>query len=274
MSTLLQLAGLIEVQDRDDVARAAPLVQQAGMDWVQLDLCTPDWTADDLSRWADILQEHFLECGAVGCYVNLLRPEDAAATGASVRELRRAVENHPVLGARKFIVWSGTFAEDPHAGHPDNHTMPGQQALTDAILDLLPLFEDHDVQMVIEPFHHHVVSSPEACLALIAGVPNNRITFVCDPVNLLTPDRAGEADTFVAETLEELRGHASVIHLKDWEIEGDAVVYREPGSGRLDSTSHLAAISGLGAPLLTVFEQTPPERLQVVADWVRRRLPE
>lgn len=275
--TLLQFAARLTAGDVTAMAAQARVLAEAGARWVQLDLPGADWTERDLADWAGALLDNGLEIGVLGCYMNPLCPEERCPADAAT--LRRLIPLHPLPGANRIAVWSGARGGVGTGTDVSARSGEDAEAFADFFLDLLPLLEDHDAQLVVHPHPAHVLPSAQACRDLVEHCPQNRLTFVYDPALWMAGGGAGESGgggtEGVLEELDRLSSHLGLVTLRDCPRTGSgAATFVAPGDGVLNYGAVMGALDGLMYPLLTVLAETPAERWAAVRDAVLSSIPD
>lgn len=192
-----------------------------------------------------------LQLAAVSGYANPLRPDDAPM-GFTVAQLVALIELLPILGARRLVSWSGTYAAGIGAGHPDNQSDAAWDALRRHADALLPRLDGLDGVLVLEPFFAHVLSSAERATAFCRAVGSPYLRVVLDAPNLLPPERWAQQAQQIAADVAILAPHVGLIHLKDMRLRDGALELPGPGQGLLDYPAMLGAIAAaeLSAPLI------------------------
>ncbi len=192
-----------------------------------------------------------LDLAAVSGYANPLRPE-LAPMGATVAQLAGLIELLPVLGARRVVSWSGSYAEGIGDAHAENQSEAAWEALRRHVDALFPLLDAAEGVLVLEPFFTHVLNTPERAAAFCAEVGSPYVRLVLDPPNLLPPalwERQAELITAAVATLARYVG---LVHLKDMRLRDGQLDMPAAGQGLLDYPALLAAIARaeLSAPLI------------------------
>ena len=155
------------------------------------------------------------------------------------------------MGTRLLTVCTGTC--DPHdqwTFHPDNATEHSWRELCAEFEKLIPIADQYDVRIGVEPELANVVSSAPSARRLLDTFGNSRIGIVLDAANLFEVADRGERHRLVEEAVDLLGDSIALAHAKDRRRDGR---FATAGTGVLDYRHYLATLrrSGFDGDLVT-----------------------
>ncbi len=208
----------------------------------------------DPARARQALADHHLVVAEVGCYVNLLHPEDRHWQ-ANIDRVKAALRQAKALGARCVASIAGSLAPDMNTPHPDNWSPRAWQRLYAALAQILPVAEEVGVFFCLEPFILTPLDSVRALRRVLDDNPSPWLGVLLDPVNLVSHDRYFHTGDLIDEAFDRLGTKIQCIHAKDtlWVPRAFTLYLKEvpPGAGVLDYPRLLRRLAqlGNGAPL-------------------------
>ena len=241
----MKLGILLAGKRPEDIAKRLEQARAAGFSLCQLNFMQSGFTRTDLLSVADSLLEYGIRPAAVGCYINPLRPDDTFM-GVSRADLELILHSLDIIGARKIVLWSGTNASTVYEDHPANTSKDSVHLLHSFITDIVRTTRARHYFLVIEGFKYHVLRDEQSVVNFqqsLAPDVAERVRFVLDAPNFMTPERYENKDA-VAERICRMVGPlAGVVHLKDCVMppDGDECL-AAPGQGTLDYSAYINAI--------------------------------
>lgn len=248
----MKLGILLAGRRPEDIAQRLEQAREAGFSLCQLNLHQTGFTRGDLVTLADVMLEYGLRAAAIGCYVNPLKPDDPSFMGTSREDLELLLHSLDILGARKVVFWSGTHAESLYGEHPANHSDESLHILRSFVTDIVQTTRARHYYLVIEPWRTHVLSDEKKTVAFhdsLAPAVAERVRYVLDVPNLLTPERYKQRDEHVAGICRAIGPLAGLVHLKDCVMPPDGEeALPGPAQGKLEYGAYLDAIFAQAAP--------------------------
>lgn len=238
----------LELRPADDVARIADRV--AAMGFGALHAHFPAGCDAALARRVQrACAGSGLDLAAVSGYANPLRPE-LAPMGATVAQLAELVPLLPVFGARRIVSWSGSYAAGIGDSHPENRSTAAWETLQRHVDELLPLLDEVEGLLVLEPFFAHVLDTPERAASFCREVGAPYVRVVLDAPNLLPPQSWAQQKEQLDAMVATLAPYVGLVHLKDMRLRDGVLDMPGPGQGVLDYPTLLRALANadLGAP--------------------------
>lgn len=192
-----------------------------------------------------------LDLAAVSGYANPLLPEHAPM-GASVAQLAELIALLPLLDTRRVVSWSGSYAERIDDAHPDNSGPAAWDILRQHVEELLPLLDEVEGMLVLEPFFTHVLNTPERAAAFCKALGSLYVRVVLDVPNLLAPATWAQQAELMPAMVATMAPYIGLVHLKDMRLLSGRLDMPAAGQGLLDYPAMLGAIARaeLSAPLI------------------------
>lgn len=236
--------------DSPDPYRAvAERASRLGLDGLMLGVpaTTP---MDALTHARAVFARYGLIVAEVGCYVNLLHPDDRQWQ-ANIARVQTALRQARALAAHCVASVAGSFAPDLNTPHPDNWSTRAWQRLSAAPARILPVAEEVKVFFCLEPF----ILTPLDSVRALDDHPSPWLGVLFDPVNLVTHDRYFHTGDLIDEAFDQLGTKIQCVHAKDtqWVPRAFTLYLKEvpPGAGVLDYPRLLRRLEQLdkGVPL-------------------------
>ena len=242
----MKLGILLAGRRPEDIAKRLEQAREGGFSLCQLNLLQTGLTRADLVTIVDQMLEYGVRPVALGCYVNPLRPDDFSFMGACRADLDLMMHNLDIIGARRVVIWSGTHAETLYEEHPENGSDDSLTSLREFVTDVVRNTRARRYSIVIEPWRTHVLNHEDRVLQFHNGLAPDvaeRVCYVLDVPNLMTPERYAHRDSAVRSICGSVGPLAGVVHLKDVIMppDGDESL-AAPGQGKLDYEAYIAAI--------------------------------
>ncbi len=187
---------------------------------------------------------------ALSATYNMIHPDLAVreAGRASFAALAAAA---PRIGTRLLTVCTGSRdASDQWRHHPENDSPAAWQDLVAEFRLLLPIAEQHDLVIGVEPELGNVVSSAPKARQLLDLFASDRIVIVLDPANLFEVAPPERREALVGEAVALLKDNIALAHAKDRHADGS---FATAGDGVIDFPHFIAALrsAGFDGPLVT-----------------------
>ncbi|MCL5283896.1 MAG: sugar phosphate isomerase/epimerase [Armatimonadetes bacterium] len=260
------LAGLDSVLDQ---------AHDAGFSLCQINFLWSGFTRNDLAAVANQMADRDMRPVGLGCYWNPMRPDDAGLMGVNQNDLRVLLQNLDVIGARRVVMWSGTYADTLLESDERNAGPECKAQLRDRLAEIVRGVRARHYYLVIEPWHTHVLDTEDACTGFYRTLPPDvaeHVRFVLDPPNLITPARYEKRDEAVSRIVRRMAQIAGVVHLKDCIMppDGEAAL-PGPGEGKLNYPAFMNAVhEAVPGDIPAVIEHVAPDSYAIAREFVLR----
>ena len=206
-----------------------------------------------------------MDCALLGCYLCLTHPDPAE------RQKTREIYEAHLAFCREMGAWMvGT--ETPVS--PESPLAPdaarSEEAFNFFLENLEPLLrraEQEDVVLAIEPVYGHIISTPERAERMLRELGSDHLRIILDAVNLLGPGNIARRDDVVAEAVERLGDHVSLLHMKDYRLEGESMPACACGTGEMDYRALMAFARERDLPM--TLENTTPENARQALSYLK-----
>ncbi len=253
-------------------ARKLPLseslrdVKAQGFSCVHLALSKIEGQTSDIDAltpgYAMYLRHEFekagLDIAVLGNYLNLAHPDKD-----KLKEIQRKYMAHlrfaSLLGCS--VVGTETGAPNPTYSY-DKESCHSKEALEVFIENVKPVVEYAEkcgVILAIEPVYKHIVYNPERAREVLDRIASPNLQIIFDPVNLLHPDNLDRRDEVISEAIELLGPDISIIHLKDYVLEGGQMNCLGCGLGEMDYERIVEFAVSKKPYIQATLENTKPE---------------
>lgn len=262
----MQLGIWIEIRTGEDLPRLVDRV--AALGFSALHAHFPAGCDEALARnLAGACAGGGLSIAAVSGYANPLRPAEAPM-GATLAQLAALIAHMPRLDTRRLVSWSGTFGAGLLDDHPDNHGERGWDALRRSVDELLPLLDEHEAILLLEPYYTHVLGGVEPIARFFAELNAPYLGVVLDPPNLLPPDSWGDQAALIPAAVAALAPWVGLVHLKDMRLRDGELELPGPGQGVLDYGAFLGAVQAIGAAVPWIVEHVTLDQAAAARHYV------
>ncbi len=214
---------------------------QIYFDWVNVN----DAYLRGLPAW---VRAEDIDVQVLGAYVNCVAP-DILIMGTRARDLDRALELAPALGARRLTAWTGGYGPKLFTSDERNFTPAASDAILRTIEPRYKRLEQQNLQLALESYITLACPDAPTLKRLLDRTPPF-IRAVFDPPNLTPIARYNQRDQVLREMLKQLKDRTGVVHWKDFRLASDGKSYELPGP--------LGGV--MNAPLfLDCVKQFPPD---------------
>jgi sugar phosphate isomerase/epimerase len=180
---------------------------------------------------------------AVSATYNMVHPDIA------VREEGRAAfsaiaSKARTMGTNLVTLCTGSCdAADQWRHHPDNDTAAVWSEMLREFQILLPLAEQYDVILGVEPELANIVSSAHKARKLIDTLRSSRVKVVLDAANLFETEASRPCRDVIAEAIHLLGDSIVMAHAKDRNPDGS---FTTAGTGVIDFGSYFTGLRDVG----------------------------
>lgn len=271
----MRLGVLLAARNLEEADTRLAQARQAGFSLCQLNLQGGACDRSDFAALAECMLEHGIRPVAVGCYVNPMRPDDPGPLKADRSCLAQVLQHMDLIGARKVVLFSGSFGDTLYDAHPDNLKDEALQQLADFVTDVVAETRARHYQLVIEPWHGHVLADEDRIITfheMLEPAVAEHVRYVVDASALLTPERYAERDRVAKKVCRSIGPAAGVVHLRDCVMPPDGEpALPGPGQGKLDFSSYLEALrANVPSDAPAIVRNVPPEEFAPTRDYLLR----
>ena len=222
---------------------------------------------DQIKKIGRQIKSNQLQLAAISGTFNMIHP-DPREVERGIQSFRCIAHASSLLNNPMITLCTGSRDPlDKWKYHPGNTYAEAWSDMCSIMEKLLPIAEEADVLLGIEPEVGNVVSDAEKGKRLLGEMQSNRLRVVFDPANLIRAGSAQVANQTIASSLELLAGHIEIVHAKD--RKADDMVCR-PGKGLVDF-SHLAAVlRRLNVDPLVLIHDIRPDEVAVSTRFLRQ----
>jgi sugar phosphate isomerase/epimerase len=226
-----------------------------------------DWTKvsdsylQNLPQW---IKAEDLKADVLGAYVNCVAP-DILIMNTRAKDLDRAIEVAPTLGATCITAWTGGYGPKLFTSDPKNFTPEASDAILRTLEPRFKKLEAAQLLLALESYITLACPDAQSLRGLLNRTPNC-IGAVFDPPNL-TPINAYEHRDDVLSTMAEtLRGRVGVVHWKDFRLAKDGHSYDLPGplGGVMNYSLFLECVKQFPQNTPIVVEHVTPDQYATV----------
>lgn len=188
---------------------------------------------------------------AVSGTCNLIHP-NVAQRAKDLTKLKTLICASSKMGTEVVTLCTGTRnPSDMWRAHPANHSRETWQDLTSALEELLPVAQQNNVVLGVEPEPANVIDSAARARKLLDQMNSPSLRIVFDAANLVQPHTLDKQEQTLNEAIDLLGNDIVLAHAKDLAPAPTTSVVAA-GRGALDYDLYLSLLerSGFSGPLI------------------------
>lgn len=209
-----------------------------------------------------------LDIAVLGCYLNLAHPDKT--------ELKKIQEKYKAnirFAAHLGAGVVGTETGAPNAEYRfDKATCWTDEALKifiDGVQPVVEYAEEMGVLLAIEPVIRHIVSTPERARKVLDEIDSPNLRIILDPVNLLETFNYENQDEIFDSAIELLGKDVAVLHVKDFQLQGDKLVSVPVGQGNAHWERIMPYMKANKPFMHATLEDTKPENAVAALNYIK-----
>ena len=210
----------------------------------------------------DALRENEMSCAVLGCYLMLADPEPESrrrTQGIYQAHLRFAGKIHA------GVVGTETYAP---AGI-DPRSEEAYRLFLEGLRPVVQCAEETGATLAVEPVYSHIISTPEKAERMLNDLPSDRLQIILDAVNLIAPEKAGEADAVIEDAIRRLGDRVRVLHMKDFTATDGKIQASACGTGTMHYGQLLDFVRERLLPM--TLENTVPENAEAARLYLEKQ---
>lgn len=208
-----------------------------------------------------------IDVAVLGCYLNLANPEQ--------KQLKIITEKY--IAHLRFAALLGSGVVGTETGCPNveyryEAACRGEEAYQTFITNLRPVIavaEKFGVLFAIEPVRSHIIYDAKRARRLLDEIASPNLQIILDPVNLLGMDNYEQQTEVIQEAIELLGEDTAVVHVKDYNIDGDRLISCAAGLGRFEYEPLIRFIKQRKPYIHCTLEDTKPENAVEAREFIQ-----
>ena len=273
---MMQLGIFAKTFTGGDPQTVLAAVRQAGFKSVQYNMACSGLsslpaaiTDEQALAVAQAAQTTGVALAAVSATYNMTHPDEdkrRAGRAAFVTIASKA----RLMGTHLVTLCSGSMnAANQWEYHPDNKSPEAWSRMIAEFEQILPIAEEHNIILGVEPEMANIVSSAPRARQLIDELKSDRIGIVLDPANLFDASQVAQRAQTIREAVDLLADHIVMAHAKDRAMDGS---FCAAGRGCVDFDAFIRQLAekGFHGPLVT--HGCTDTEAPAVAGFLRERL--
>lgn len=223
----------------------------------------------DSERVRTAAQAADVAIAAVSATYNMIHP-DAPARDRGRRAFAAIAGAARRMGASVVTVCSGSRDPvDQWRRHPENQTPAAWNDMLAEFVRIIPIAEQNDVTIGVEPELANVVDSAATARRLLDTLQSSRVGIVIDAANLFEVEPPDRRKALIDEAIDLLGDRIVIAHAKDRGADGK---FAAPGQGAIDFVHYFAALQAAGFRGTIVAHGLAQEQAAAAAEYLRRCL--
>lgn len=167
----------------------------------------------------NILDNNHVNIAVLGCYLNLATP-DKIQLEKNIETYKANIRFAKYLGCGMVGTETGAL-NTKYEFSPENHSDKALEIFIHNLRDIVTYAEKLGVIIGIEPVVTHIVSTVERAKAVLDTIDSPNLQIIFDPVNLISVDNYKVQEQMMVDAFDLIGQEISVIHMKDFLIEGN-----------------------------------------------------
>ncbi len=215
----------------------------------------------------NLCAENHVDIAVLGNYLNLAHPDSEKLkeiTEKYVAHLRFA----SILGCSVVGTETGAVNAE-YKYEASNHDREALDLFVKNLTPVVRAAEKFGQIVAIEPVWKHIVYGPEQARYVLDEIGSPNLQIIFDPVNMLYPGNIDKQDEIIEKTFELLAKDIAVIHMKDFEVDGDELKSIPAGMGGLNYELLLSKIKEHKPFIQCTLENTKPENAVKTREFVQ-----
>ena len=228
------------------------------------DICT--MTPGLAMYMKELCIENKVDIAVLGCYLNLCNP-DAEQHKQIVEKYKAHIRFASVLGCGVVGTETGAVNVE-YKYEPANHTEEALNLFIENLKPIVKYAEQFGVIIAIEPVWKHIVCTIERARKVLDAIDSPNLQIIFDPVNVLYTGNIDRQDEIIEQAFDLLRDEITVVHCKDYVVEGDELKSIAAGTGGLNYPLLLKKIKQYKPYVHCTLENTVPENAIATRDFM------
>lgn len=205
----------------------------------------------------NLFSQKNIQIALLSCYSNLIHPEPEKR-----EEILQKFESYlryaSFFGAS--MVASETGSVIPDLGYTEENFEDAVfEDLVEVVQRLVRKGEEYKTLVGIEAGLNHPLYSVERTKELVEAIDSEYLGIILDPTNLITVETHETIEEIVKEAFKSYGHKICAVHLKDYVVEGDAIIPVPLGEGVIPYESILKIVESYKPYCYVVLEQTQNE---------------
>ncbi|HEX3038643.1 MAG TPA: sugar phosphate isomerase/epimerase family protein [Oscillospiraceae bacterium] len=230
---------------KQDPAVLFEKIRSDGFEGIQLAFKKAIWGVEDFSDITPELVENVRICCAkaglaipvLGVYIEPSYVEETLRQ-QSVQEFCSSFPIAKALQAGCIGTETTSMAKQPCVSRTD-----AIKSLLKSLSEILPLAEEQNVDVAIEPVFYHTMNTPELTKTVLNTMRSPRLKVIFDPVNLLSPDELSYQESLWERCFSCFGESIAAVHIKG--IKQDASGVLQKASLQESIVNYKAVFDGL-----------------------------
>lgn len=207
---------------------------------------------------ADKLKEREIHVAILGCYINPTDPDEGRRQ-ASVAKFIEHLKYAKIIGADMVGTETGRYNSDFKVV-PETYTEKCYQLLLKSMREIVDAAEKLGMIVGVEAVHDHTLYSPEMMRRFLDDISSPNVEAILDPVNLISAENYKEQEKVIARALELYGDRVSMLHIKDFRMEGGEPQFEHVSDGLFHYEPLLAWLKKEKPYITMLLENSTKER--------------
>lgn len=182
------------------------------------------------SYYGDWFQKEGIKLSILGCYVNIIDPDEEKrkqALNDFTTHLRLSHDFHASVVATETGSVGQGYTEE-------NFTEEAFKDVVISVKSMVEIAEQFGTTVAIEAGINHPLHTAQLAKRLVDEVDSRNLKIILDCANLMRPENHAQQAEVIEEAFELLDDHIVAMHIKDYVIEDNKVKIVPVGTGEME----------------------------------------
>lgn len=178
------------------------------------------------------LKERDIHVAVLGCYINPTNPDEAKRQ-EEVAKFIEHLKYARIIGADMVGTETGRYSSSFDVVK-ETYTEECYQLLLKSMREIVRAAEKLGMIVGVEAVHDHTLYSPEMMRRFLDDIDSPNVEAILDPVNLISADDVDRQEEIIDRAFSMYGDRISMLHIKDFRMEGGAPEFEHVGEGLFD----------------------------------------
>ena len=217
------------------------------------------------------LDNHGIKVAMLGAYFNPIH-SDKELVAKTVDNFKNHLKKATFFGPKLVGTETGSYNDDEWTWHENNDSEVAFEEVRRIFKELLPVAEEAEAYLTIEPAYHHVISTPTRLKRLIEALDSPNVRVIFDLFNLLHKGNTDQQRQLIDEMIDYFQDKIVIVHAKDFMLKNGELVQVAPGLGDMDYPYLIERLRTLKTPPDIILEGVVGEDIPFSRDFIAKLL--
>ena len=220
--------------------------------------------------FANVLNDYGITTNVLGCYINPSE-RDVEKLNKQRDTFFENIEYAKIINAQVIGTETGSLNPDG-SYNPLNHQEDAYQYVMESISLFVDRAKNIGVNVGVEAVWQFVIHDVNSVKRMLDDISSPNLKVIFDPVNMLCYDNHHQSFEIFKDVVDTYLDRISVLHLKDYSIQNQAMQYGVPYSGQFNFARFINMMKDANDQLDFIVEETSPNNVSNILRQLRSNL--